>query len=369
MRWSARGVVKRETEGDYLKKFKFWLNLGLGVAVAGFFLWLFFRSVTDWGTIWEALRTAKYSYVLLAIVIGQVTYVFRTFRWYYLLHDLKKISFLRLLSPLLIGFMGNCLLPARAGEFIRAYLISERENIKLTASLASLVVDRMFDTFVLLLLVAGVLLFYPLDETVLQRTTGYSLAQVRLFLGVFATSLFAGLVGFTVLLYFQKELAARVLGKALFFLPARLREKIIAIFMGFTEGLHIFKNGRHVLIAVAVSIVQWAFGALMFYPLFYAFDIQDKLSIFSTTAVLASAAVGVSIPTPGYAGPFHFFVQIGLQLCNSSISDSVAKAYALVTHAATFFPVIVVGIVLAVREGVSLTQIEATSERLRESAE
>ncbi|MBI4830597.1 MAG: flippase-like domain-containing protein, partial [Candidatus Lindowbacteria bacterium] len=101
------------------------------------------------------------------------------------------------------------------------------------------------------------------------------------------------------------------------------------------------------------------------YPLFFAFGLQDKLPFGAIFAVLASAAVGVSIPTPGYAGPFHFFVQVGLQLCDSSITDSVAKVYALVTHAATFFPVIVIGIILAFREGISLTQIEKTTEKLK----
>jgi uncharacterized protein (TIRG00374 family) len=352
-----------------LKTLRFWINLTIGVAVAVFFFWLFFRSVTDWGEIWDALRTARYIYLVPAVLLVLSQYVFRAFRWYYLLHDVKRIHFFGLLSPMLIGFMGNCLLPARAGEFIRAYLISEKEDIKLTASLASLVVDRMFDMFVLLLLMGSILLFYPLDETVLQRTTGYSLADARLFLGVFVTSVFVALVAFTVLVYHKKELAAKIIDKAFFFLPSRFRNKVISLFMGFTEGLHIFRNWRHVAISIVLTLLQWGLGALAFYPLFYAFDVQENLSVFSSAAVLASAAVGVSIPTPGYAGPFHFFVQIGLQLCDASISDSVAKVFALVAHAVTFFPVIVIGIVLAFREGISLTQIEATSERLKESAD
>ncbi len=352
-----------------MKKFKFWLNLGLGISVAAFFLWLFFRSITDWGEIWEALRTARYIYLLPTLVLVMMQYVLRAFRWYYLLHDLKKIRFFGLFSPMMIGFMGNCLLPARAGEFIRAYLLSEKQGVKLTASLASLVVDRMFDMFVLLMIIGGVLLFYPLDETVLREATGYSLDQAKLFLGVFVTSVFAALVGFTVFVYHKKELAARLIERIFFFLPGRLREKIIGIFMGLTEGLHIFKNWRHVLISVLITFAQWGCGALAFYPLYYAFGLQDKLSVLSTTVVLGSAAIGVSIPTPGYAGPFHFFVQIGLQLCDSSISDSVAKVFALVTHAATFFPVILIGIVFAIKEGVSLTQIEAAPERIEEAAE
>lgn len=350
-----------------LKKFKFWINLGLGLAVAGFFLWMFFRSIEDWGEIWEALRTARYVFLIPAIALALLQYVFRTIRWYYLLHDLKKISFLGLFSPMMIGFMGNCLLPARAGEFIRAYLIAEKENIKLTASLASLAVDRMFDMFVLLLVIGGVLLFYPLDESVLQRAVNVSLDQARMWLGGVAWLVFVTLVGFTVLLYYKKELAAKMLEKTLFFLPERFREKIVDIFMGFTDGLHIFKNGRHVLIATFVTILQWGCGALVFYPLYYAFGIEKNLSLVSTTAVLGSAAVGVAIPTPGYAGPFHFFVQIGVQLCDATISDPVAKVFALVAHAVMFFPVILIGIAFAIKEGVSLTQIEATSEQIKES--
>jgi hypothetical protein len=350
-----------------LRKYRFWLNLAVGMGVAAFFLWLFFRRVDDWGEIAHALRTARYVYVIPAIICGLITYVFRAFRWYYLLHEIKRIRFFGLLSPILIGFMGNSILPARAGEFMRAYLLSEKEGIKLTASLATLVVDRMFDTFVLLLLIAGVLLFYPLDEGVLMSATHYSLSQVRFFLGVVVTSVFAAMVAFTALLYFQKGYAAKVLGRAMFFLPHRFRERVVALFLTFTEGLHIFKNGRHVMLAVLITIVQWVFNALLLYSLFFAFDLQGKLSIWSSAAVLAAAAVGVSIPTPGYAGPFHFFVQIGLQVCNSTIGDAVAKVYALVAHAVTFFPIVLIGIVLAVREGVSLAQIERTSETVKES--
>jgi uncharacterized protein (TIRG00374 family) len=190
-----------------------------------------------------------------------------------------------------------------------------------------------------------------------------------MFLGVGISSLFVVLVGFTILLYYKKDFAAQVLERVLFFLPERFCKKIIDIFMGFTEGLHIFKNGRHLLISVVVTILQWCCGALAFYPLFYAFKLEENLSVFSTTAVLGAAFVGVMIPTPGYAGPYHFFVQIGLQLCDASIDDSVAKVFALVAHVVTFFPVIIIGIIYAVKEGVSLTQIEATSERLKESAE
>jgi len=52
-----------------LKKFKFWINLGLGIAVAAFFLWLFFRSVEDWGEMWQALRTVRYVYLITAVAL------------------------------------------------------------------------------------------------------------------------------------------------------------------------------------------------------------------------------------------------------------------------------------------------------------
>jgi hypothetical protein len=304
-----------------------------------------------------------------AIAFGLVTYLFRAFRWHYLLHELKPIPIKRLMPSIMIGFMANALLPARPGEFIRAYLLSQKEKVKLTASIGTLVVDRMFDSFVLLMLIAGVLLFYPLDEKIFSQAIGYSLARVKFLLGVVATSGFFGLVGFTILLYYKKEFAARLLEKTLFFLPQRMRERIISLFMSFTDGLHIFKNWRHVLIAVVITIVQWAFNALVFYPLYYAFGIGDKLNITSSLAVLASAAIGVTIPTSGYAGSFHFFVQTGLKLADSSISDATAVAFALIAHAVIFIPTVIIGIVYAIKEGVSFAQIERTSETLSQAVE
>jgi uncharacterized protein (TIRG00374 family) len=348
-----------------LKKAKFWIQFLVGIAIAVFFMWLFLRKV-DWDSLKAALASAHYVYLIPAVIFGLITYLFRAFRWYYLLHELKRIHIRRLLPPIMIGFMGNALLPARAGEFIRAYLLSQKEKVKLTASLGTLVVDRMFDTFVLLMLIGGVLMFYPFDEKAFSDATGYSLSQVKFFLGIGVTSGFFALVGFTILLYYNKGFAAGLLEKMLFFLPHRMREGIISLFMSFTDGLHIFKNGRHVLISVLITVVQWSFNALVFYPLYYAFGLADKLDLTSTLAVLASAAVGVSIPTPGYAGPFHFFIQIGLQLCNSTISDATAAAFAIISHAVIFFPTVLIGIGYAFKEGVSLAQIERTSESLQE---
>ncbi|RJP24498.1 MAG: UPF0104 family protein [Candidatus Abyssobacteria bacterium SURF_5] len=355
-------------ERSILRNTKLWIQFSIGIAIAVFFMWLFLRKV-DWDNLKLALASARYIYLIPAILLALMTYVFRAFRWYYLLHELKRIHFNRLLPPIMIGFMGNALLPARAGEFIRAYLLSQKEKVKLTASLGTLVVDRLFDTLVLLILIAGVLMFYPFDEELFLQATGRSLEQATFFLGLIATSGFAVLAGFTVLLYHKKDLAARILEKVLFFLPHRMRSGIISLFMSFTDGLHIFKNWRHMVIAVLITIVQWIFNALAFYPLFYAFGIGDKLNVVSTAVVLASAAVGVCIPTPGYAGPFHFFVQIGLQLSNSSISSSVGAAFALVAHAVIFFPVVIIGILYAFKEGVSLGQIERTSESLRAAVE
>ena len=63
--------------------------------------------------------------------------------------------------------MANNILPARIGELVRAFILGDREKISKTASLATLVVERLFDGFSILLLFLGVLLFMPFPETAL----------------------------------------------------------------------------------------------------------------------------------------------------------------------------------------------------------
>ena len=103
---------------------KFWL----GIAVSVFFMALLFNKI-DFRLLGAALRSADYLYILLAVCFTFINYFLRAVRWRYLLISEKTIPLSSLYPATIIGYMANNVLPARLGEFVRAYILAHREQL------------------------------------------------------------------------------------------------------------------------------------------------------------------------------------------------------------------------------------------------
>ncbi|HRE29544.1 MAG TPA: lysylphosphatidylglycerol synthase transmembrane domain-containing protein, partial [Anaerolineales bacterium] len=77
----------------------------------------------------------------------------RAWRWHYLLKPIKAISTNTMFPIVTIGYMGNNILPARAGEVLRAFVLRKQQGVPVSASLATIVVERIFDGVVMLMFV------------------------------------------------------------------------------------------------------------------------------------------------------------------------------------------------------------------------
>ena len=171
---------------------KFWL----GIAVSVFFMALLFRKI-DFNQLWEALVRVDYRYILLAVVCTFISYFLRAVRWHYLLIPEKRIPLSSLYPATIIGYMANNLLPARLGEFVRAFVLAQREGLKTSAVFASLVIDRLFDGFTVMLILLFTLFTLRLpqgqSEAVTVLRTG----------GIITFILYVGIVVFLFLLKCQ----------------------------------------------------------------------------------------------------------------------------------------------------------------------
>src|SRR3972149_933239 len=145
-----------------LKRWQFWL----GIAISAVFLYLALRGL-HLGEVWQAVKTARYIWLLPGIAIYFVGVWARAWRWHYLLRPLKAISTRAMFPVVTIGYMGNNIYPARAGEVLRAYVLRREQGVPVSASLATIVVERIFDGVVMLMFV-----FFNLGA--LARLTGGS---------------------------------------------------------------------------------------------------------------------------------------------------------------------------------------------------
>ena len=368
-----------------------------GILISIICSWLFARKI-EWSQLSVALKEAKYVYIIPTIILIFVSHYFRAVRWSALIAPIKRVSVLNLFSATMIGFMANCVLPARIGEIIRPVMVAKKEKIKVTASFATVVMERIFD--VLSIIVIASLLFFFLPAETLQNKSvsminhaeastevlkakhvdekpGVPLSVVNeeseagasniikqlkkwsivmAFFGILAiTSLF--------LLSLYPKKAGAVFEKLLFFFPHHQRDKLVNLLHSFISGLQVFNNKKQLIWIGVLSLIIWFLNATPIYVLCYAFDI--KLSFAGACFVMVCLALAVALPqAPGFIGVFHIATQKTLAIFGVGLSS--AQSFAIILWALSVIPVTIVGLLFLWREGVSFGEISHYDEKVPE---
>ncbi|MBW1769042.1 MAG: flippase-like domain-containing protein [Deltaproteobacteria bacterium] len=310
-------------------------KLWTGLLISALFIYLALRKV-DLPLMWEVIKSSDLSFLSLVIITVFFQFVIRAWRWGILLEPVKKTGFLNRLHSTLIGFAANCILPARLGEFVKANYIGHTESISSSSSFGTIVVERLFDCFTLLLV-----LFIGLIGTTFPAELGSISGSLRVtgfFLFLFYILLIILLVGFK----YKAKSFMKLIGRVLFFLPHYLRSRIIDIIWNFSLGLVIIKNPYKWFQAVFYSFLIW------FLSLYQVVLIEQSIGLtlpfIATFIVLAMASFGVMIPSaPGFIGTFHLSVQYGFLFYG--IGKEEALSAAILWHAAFFFPTIFFGLI------------------------
>src|SRR5688572_3307821 len=244
-----------------MKNWQFWL----GVLISVFFVWISLNGL-KLGEFWDAVTHANYWWILPGIAVYFVAVWVRAWRWHYLLKPIKEISTSTMFPVVAIGYMGNNIYPARAGEVLRAVVLKRREGVPVSASLATIVVERIFDGVVMLSFV-----FLNLPE--LAKLTGGSgfvgnIQQVA----IWGTAAFAGALVVFLLAAMFPALTTRV-GQWFIdrILPERLREKVSGIMHKFLDGLASLRSPLNILMVFLTSAVIWLLETGKYWFVMHAF--------------------------------------------------------------------------------------------------
>src|SRR5436190_15197882 len=124
----------------------------------------------DWSLFISSLWSVQPGWLTASILATLLTYVARAFRWQVLLNPLKSIRMGQLISTNVLGFSAIYLI-GRAGELVRPLWLTRREHIPLTASVATIVVERFLDTVMLIALFGGALLLVKLPSAAEHTVT------------------------------------------------------------------------------------------------------------------------------------------------------------------------------------------------------
>ena len=329
-----------------MTKKKYWFSF----AVSILFAYLFFRNV-NFREIWIAFQSVDYIYTIPIMLVNIAALLIRAIRWRYLLSPIKRIGLSELFKVTAIGFMANNILPARIGELVRAFILGDREKISKTASLATLVVERLFDGFSILFLFFMVLLLMPLPETASLILTPNRIKAIGFFSFLFYSLVLVVLI----LLRFHNHRLNRVIGFILKPFPVRISARILEIIDSFVIGLDILRQKKDILIIKGYSLLLWIVSSLCVYLLFFGFGLHFTLlqAIFVEIVLI----FGVSIPSaPGYIGTFHWACAAALAFLG--VEPNLAKTFSIILWLSYFIPITLLGIILLWQEGLSLRSIQ-----------
>ncbi len=311
---------------------KFWI----GIVISALFLYLAFHNV-DLHLLYQSVKSTSIPLIIPVVVLTFIFYVIRALRWFHLLEPIKKIGLGSLFSSTVIGFAANCVLPARLGEFIRANYIGRMERISKSSSFGTIVIERLFDTFTILLLFAFVMLFidFPREWT----SIGMALRTGGLILFL----LFLVSIALIILLKEKTSAFLAIAEKVLFFLPKKLRHKLVVMLDGFSKGLVLVKGRSKLIAVISYSLVLWGLYVVQIYVLGLSMGLS--LPFMAPFFILVLLCFSVIIPSaPGYIGTFHVACQYGLIFYG--FSRGTALSMAIILHAVGFIPTVLLGLLV-----------------------
>jgi len=335
-----------------MKRWQFWL----GVLISAFFLYQVLDDI-DFQALWQGFIQANYLWILPGVGVYFVAVWARAWRWHYLLRPLKVIPTQVMFPIVTIGYAGNNIYPARAGEVVRAVVLRRKEGVPVSASLATVIVERIFDGVVML---AFVFLNLPELARLTDEFTVLGSLSIQ-DIAFWGTVAFVGaLVIFLLAAMFPSvtERAAGFLISRL--LPARFRSNALDLTARFLSGLESLRSPRDVLMVFLTSTVIWLLETVKYWFVMFAFGFQ--VSFFTLMLMNGVVNLATTIPSaPGYVGTFDLPGIAVLQAYG--VDKETAASYPFVLHFALWLPITLLGLYYMAREGVDWSQdVEAFKE-------
>ncbi len=345
--------MKRNT-----KRWMFWL----GLVISAVFLYLAFREI-NYQDLWAALGSIRLWWLIPGLAIYFTGVLVRAWRWRYLLKPLKPIALTTLFPIINIGYMGNNVFPLRMGEVLRAVVLKRREDISISASLATIVVERIFDAVVV---VGFVLLNLGQLTTV---SAGGGLAQLGS-LATWAVVVFlAGLGIFILIAMFPKPALSVIHRVIAAILPNRWQESATHIADRFLDGLMSLRSPKDAFMILFTSVLIW----LLETGLYWSVEQALGLGLNFGQLMLLNGAVNLVLLIPAAPGGLGTFDAAGRAMLEAyGIAAEPALGYTLVLRIVLWVPITVIGAIYFLREGLKWTtnvdEMQAQAEAKSPSA-
>jgi uncharacterized protein (TIRG00374 family) len=283
-------------------------SFAIAAALAVILLYYSLRGV-DWAGVAAILAGAQAKYVALAAVLGSVSLLLRSCRWRVLLSAEGPVSVPSAFWATSAGSLGNNLLPARAGELIRAYMVSSRSSLNSAFALTTALAERVAEAIVLVAVCATALLLLPAQPVwLVGRVAPFALAVA------------VGVIAIAILPLFGPVGAATI---ARLPLPGGFGARLVKTFDHVLRALRAFHDVRRLVKFGGFIAAIWCMdlGTMMLTGAAVGLQIRPAVA----ALLVAGLAVGSALPsTPGYIGTYQFIAVVVLTPFGFSRTDAIA---------------------------------------------
>ncbi len=306
-----------------LKSRRYWIGLGVSAFFIALLLWR-----TPFREVMSSLRQANYAWVIPAVAVYLLSVGIRAVRWRFLLRSIRDIHPAGLFPVMMIGYMANNVLPARAGEVVRAYVLGHKYHVSKMAGFGTIAVERLFDGLTLLAMLLGAALVVGVN--------GVLRDLLLVTLPIFAVALCVFLF---VIVSPTRSRTFASLGVRL--LPHRFHDEGERLAHSFLDGLGALRGSGGLAAVVLTSGTAWLLEAVVYALMGHGFGFHLGFAYY----VLAVAAGNLAITAPssqGGVGPFEFFVRTAITF--GGVGAASATAYSFAAHFVILGPATVLGL-------------------------
>jgi uncharacterized protein (TIRG00374 family) len=313
--------------------------------------------------LWDAIRSANYLYLFLALLTIYACYAVRALRWQRFQAHVGQAKFWNIYAMNLAGFASIFLL-GRPAEPVRPLLVARKDNVPLADTFGIYALERILDAASTAVLAAIGLLVFEASGHLTAQGTGSAFEKAARTAG--AAFSIGAVVAIGGLVYLRLHGSAVLERRMEGWLAVHgWRAKVARILLGFSRGVQTIRSWGDVVSAVVLSLVHWFLVVLCYFLIIKAFSAQlGALTFSDAILVLVFTLVGSAIQLPGVGGGSQALSILAFTRLYG-VAQEPAVAAAMVLWLITFAGCALVGVPLLLREGLSLGELR----RMRQQEE
>jgi len=328
------------------------------VSVLAIALLAWFLRNANLADVWRHVRSVRIDLLFAGLGLVASTYWVRVVRWQHLLAPIGPTRFRTAFRTTVIGFAALSLLPARAGDILRPYLLAKREGLSPPATFATVVLERVLDLVAVITMLAVFVWGFSDASTLPPRLARPVIVS-------------AGIAGITAVVLMvvmwvlasHPERVGRLVYASSRVLPHRIADRLAEFATLFSGGFAAARTPTSLMMAFLWSFPVWLTIAAQAWVISRAFGIEMPFT--GSFLVQAFLVIGVAVPTPGGVGSFHEAYRFAVTTFFHAPNDA-AVAAAIVVHAISFAPVVLVGILFMAQDGLSVHRLQELAGEARE---